>query len=370
MYEKAGSFPWVRMKIHQATQEYERWLAKQIPLVPKDLVLKHVLMKRDAFSFFRATFYRWMQVWPEVCADLVTAPVLRAIGDLHVENFGTWRDSEGRLIWGINDFDEAYPLPYTNDLVRLAVSATLAIETKHLTIKPKDACDALLTGYTEGLKSGGQPFVLAEQHQWLRDIATNKLRDPVGFWMKLDALQSVKGGRAKSAEAALKLLIPASGLSYSLRRRVSGIGSLGRPRFVALADWQGGKIAREAKALGPSACAWAAANDGLTTIFYQSMLDHAVRCRDPFVRLEGRWLVRRLSPYCSRIELTSLPRKRDEGKLLYAMGFETANVHLGSPEAISAIRRDLAKRKAKWLRGAAKRLTSAIISDWKDWARR
>ena len=30
-----------------------------------------------------------------------------SVGDLHVENFGTWRDSEGRLIWGINDFDEA-----------------------------------------------------------------------------------------------------------------------------------------------------------------------------------------------------------------------------------------------------------------------
>jgi hypothetical protein len=53
---------------------------------------------------------------------------------------------------------------------------------------------------------------------------------------------------------------------------------------------------------------------------YQSMLERAVRGRDPFVRMEGRWLLRRLSPYCSRIELTALPRKRDDGKLLYAMG--------------------------------------------------
>jgi len=30
-----------------------------------------------------------------------------AVGDLHVENFGTWRDAEGRLIWGVNDFDES-----------------------------------------------------------------------------------------------------------------------------------------------------------------------------------------------------------------------------------------------------------------------
>lgn len=358
------------MKIHQATRLYETWLAKHASLVSKDLALKHVLMKQDPFTFFRATFYRWAQVWPEVCADFATAPVLRAIGDLHVENFGTWRDSEGRLIWGINDFDEAYPFPYTNDLVRLAVSVTLAIEMKSLAVKPKEAYDAIVTGYTEGLTSGGQPFVLAEQHPWLRDIAINKLRGPVGFWMKMEALPRVKGAIPKSVRVVLKHLMTEPGLSYSLRRRVSGFGNLGRPRFVALADWQGGKIAREAKGLSPSACAWAGERHGLNTIFYQAMLDHAVRCRDPFVRMEGNWLVRRLSPDCSRIELTSLPKKRDEGKLLYAMGFETANVHLGSPKAVRTIRQDIAKRKAKWLRGAAEQMTRVTISDWKTWARR
>jgi Uncharacterized protein conserved in bacteria (DUF2252) len=358
------------MKIHRATRLYETWLAKQVPLVPKDLALKHDVMRRDAFSFLRSTFYRWIQVWPEVCGDLVTAPLLRASGDVHVENFGTWRDSEGRLIWGINDFDEAYPLPYTNDLVRLAVSATLATDTKHLAIKHKDACDALLTGYTEGLNWGGRPFVLAEQHQWLRDIETNTLRDPVGFWQKMEALPPVKGTVPHGVKAALDNLMPESGLSYCLRRRVSGLGSLGRPRFVALVDWQGGKIAREAKALGLSACVWAGESDGPNTIFYQSMLDHAVRSHDPFVRMQGSWLVRRLSPYCSRIELTALPRERDEGNLLYAMGWETANVHLGNHKAITAIQRDLATRKAKWLHGATKQMTSAIISDWTDWTRR
>ena len=133
--------------------------------------------------------------------------------------------------------------------------------------------------------------------------------------------------------------------------------------------FRSGKIAREVKALGPSACAWAGEGHGLTTIFYQSMLDQTVRCRDPFLRREGNWLVRRLSPYCSRIELTALPKKRDEGKLLYAMGWETANVHLGSPKAIKVIQRDLSKRKAKWLPGAAKQMTSVTISDWRDWAR-
>ena len=103
--------------ITTVTREYETWLATYTSPVKADLDLKHVLMKRDVFSFFRATFYRWIQVWPNVCAEMVTAPEVLAVGDLHLENFGTWRDTEGRLIWGINDFDEAYPLPYTNDLV-------------------------------------------------------------------------------------------------------------------------------------------------------------------------------------------------------------------------------------------------------------
>jgi uncharacterized protein (DUF2252 family) len=66
-----------------------------------------------------------------------------AVGDLHLENFGTWRDGLGRLAWGINDFDEAYPLPYTHDLVRLATSAFLAVEQEHLCIKQKAACQAV-----------------------------------------------------------------------------------------------------------------------------------------------------------------------------------------------------------------------------------
>jgi uncharacterized protein DUF2252 len=358
------------MTIVQASRSYEMQLATQTSLVQSDLLHKHRLMKKDELSFFRATFYRWMQCWPAVCSGLTTAPVVLAVGDLHVENFGTWLDGEGRLIWGINDFDEAYPLPYTNDLVRLAVSAKLAIMTEYLTIKPKDACDAILTGYREGLKAGGRPFVLAERHQWLRDIATGKLRDSAGFWRTIKRLPPVKGAIPPSARAALERLMPEPGLPYSIRRRVSGVGSLGRPRYVAVADWYGGKIVREAKALVPSACVWAHDGNGTDTILYQSLLDHAVRCRDPLVHVEGGWIVRRLSPSCSRIELASLPKKRDEARLLYAMGWETANIHLGSRKMHKVLRRDLAKRKADWLRVAAKTMTKATLSDWKDWVQR
>ncbi len=76
------------MKIHRATRLYEAWLAKQIHLLPIDLALKHKTMKRDAFLFFRSTFYLWMQVWPEVCRDVVTAPLLLAMRTLRALEHG------------------------------------------------------------------------------------------------------------------------------------------------------------------------------------------------------------------------------------------------------------------------------------------
>src|SRR5216684_7536791 len=144
------------MDIVQATQKYEGWLGERIPLLQADLDRKHTLMREGPFPFLRATFYRWAQTWPQLCPTAARAPEILGIGDLHVENFGTWRDSEGRLIWGMNDLDEACRLPYTCDLVRLATSAHLAIAADHLEmISTEKASKAILEGYRAGLRAGG-----------------------------------------------------------------------------------------------------------------------------------------------------------------------------------------------------------------------
>jgi len=85
-------------------------------------------MNKSAFVFLRATFFRWAKIIEnqDLCFDLSNAPRVLSIGDAHVENFGSWRDDEGRFVWGANDFDEASEIPYPFDLVRLAASARLA----------------------------------------------------------------------------------------------------------------------------------------------------------------------------------------------------------------------------------------------------
>jgi hypothetical protein len=355
------------MNVVKATRAFEDWLAHRTDVVKKDLVAKHKNMKDQVFPFLRATYYRWAQIWPDVCPELAKAPRVLAVGDLHVENFGTWRDIEGRLIWGVNDFDEASPLAYTNDLVRLAVSAHLAAEAGHLALKHKDICDALVEGYVQAIEEKGRPFVLSEHHSWLCDIAESELRDPVRFWQKLDSLPTCKQEVPVSAIDALEHLMPARDIPYRVAHRVAGLGSLGHARFVAIAEWHGGKIAREAKALVPSAVYWARNHQGPSEILYQTIISRAVRCPDPFVQLRGRWIVRRLSPHCSRIELASLREAGAELRLLHSMGFETANIHLGTRDARKPILRHLQKQKAKWLHNATITMVEAVRDDWQVW---
>jgi len=358
------------MNIVKATKKFEDWLARHIPIVGPDLRFKHEQMAAALFPFFRATFYRWVQVWPEVCADLDRVPHILSVGDLHVENFGTWRDTDGRLVWGVNDFDEACVYPYTMDLVRLATSALVAAREEHLTMKPKESVAAILAGYEQEMEEGGCPFILGERHEWLRAIAESKLRDPVVFWQKLDRLPTAKGEIPESAREAIEHLLPEPGMPYRLARRVAGLGSLGRVRLVGIAEWKGGRVAREAKALLPSALYWLNPKRAPAEILYGAILRRAVRCPDPYVQMRGHWIVRRLSPHCSRIELEALATSRGECRLLEAMGRETANIHLGTEEKRRAILKDLRGRKGNWLVGAAQAMADAMEKDWRVWRER
>jgi hypothetical protein len=358
------------MNIAKATKKFEDWLGLQIRIVEPDLRFKHEQMAAALFPFFRATFYRWVQVWPEVCPELDRVPHILSVGDLHVENFGTWRDTDGRLVWGVNDFDEACVYPYTMDLVRLAASALVAAREEHLTMKPKESAAAILAGYERSMEKGGRPFVLGENHEWLRAIAESKLRDPVVFWGKMDCLPAAKGEVPESAREAIEHLLPEPGMPYRLARRVAGLGSLGRVRLVAIAEWRGGRVAREAKALLPSALRWLNPKRTSPEIMYGAILKRAVRCPDPWVQMRGHWIVRRLSPHCSRIELDALKTSRGECRLLEAMGAETANVHLGTIEKRKAILKDLRGRKGSWLVGAAQAMAEAMEKDWRVWRER
>lgn len=353
------------MNFKESIELYEKWLSEKTVLLKDDLVLKHKKTNVSPFLFFRATFFRWAQQWKEVPSELRDAPVVLSVGDLHIENFGTWRDQEGRLVWGINDFDEAYPLPFTNDLLRLCVSTYLAIDENNLSISKKSASKAILKGYYEGIIGSGNPFVLEEQHTWLRKIALSKLKEPYRFWDRLEELPDLSQMISKQIVDLLKSTLPENLTKFRIAHRITGLGSLGHQRYIIIGDWRGSKIGREAKVIIPSAFIWAQKINE-NQYFYNEILEKAIRCPDPFLKVNKNWLLRRISPHCSRIELFMLPKRRDEKKLLYAMGFETANIHLGTRGKSDKIVKSLEKLPKKWLHKTSLEVVDKVIEDWKE----
>ncbi|MGW2400002.1 DUF2252 domain-containing protein [Kitasatospora sp. NPDC001664] len=99
---------------------------------PAAFRVKFRKMAASAFAFYRGTAGLYY-------ADLTTAPFeaygtpfldartsrVWIHGDLHAENFGTYLNSEGRLVFNVNDFDEAYVGAFTWDVQRLAASLAL-----------------------------------------------------------------------------------------------------------------------------------------------------------------------------------------------------------------------------------------------------
>jgi hypothetical protein len=247
----------------------------------------------------------------------------------------------------------------------LAASLKIVIDAGSLSIRFKDGCSAILDGYLQSLREGGCPIVLAEREQKLDKLGTDSFKPPSDFWGKLNRLPTVRHSLANDLKHALQKTLPDPKMEYKVVRREAGLGSLGQKRFVAIARWQGGFIAREAKSMLPSACSWLNDQIGHRQSYYEEAISSAIRSPDPFQVIEGSWLIRRLSPDSNPIDIQSLPKHRDEHMLLHAMGSETANVHLGTKRQTTKILNDLQKRKSNWLRDAAARMARVVEKDWK-----
>ena len=176
--------PWLGAGFVASVTSFENWMRSRLGdlIVESDLRAKHGRMREDAFLFLRGTCWRWAEIAGDVCPELTEGPKAASVGDAHVGNFGLWRDAEGRLVWGANDFDEAATIPYRMDLARLVTSAALA--------RAKDGpeekiAEAALDGYAAGL-ADPRPYVLEQDHAWLRDLFAATDEERVDFWTKLE----------------------------------------------------------------------------------------------------------------------------------------------------------------------------------------
>jgi hypothetical protein len=196
----------------------------------------------------------------------------------------------------------------------------------------------------------------------------SRLRGPQHFLTKIEAVPPLKQPPSPEIRQVLLATLPPGARARRFGHRDAGLGSLGRQRFTLVADWQGGIVVREAKPLVTSAYVWArgATNGKLSA---EELLTAGARVPDPLASMHKNWILRRLASDCGRIELSQLPKERDDVRLLEAMGWETANVHLATKGAAAKIKRDLARRPRNWLTKAAAIMAGATRVDQKRWAR-
>jgi Uncharacterized protein conserved in bacteria (DUF2252) len=369
------------VNVIESTLFYESWLADQTDLQNRRLGVKHARMAAGPFPFLRGTFYRWLQRWRKECAHLHNRheDVLLAVGDLHIENFAIWRDSRNRLVWGIGDFDEACPVPLTLDLVRLATSIILAEEAAQIEAAREQISHLLLAGYQDALEAAGAPILLeAKEHGELLALITCVTEPPSTYWTEKfnedDNPEITAKELPRELEDAFRWAFPRGGTPvYRRQRKPRGLGSLGRRRYMAaLKRDDNDYVAREAKALVPSALSWLEMRPAAMSLA-GTLLQRVVRSADPCLQVHDRWLVRQAAPEAIKIEL---PASREDSRLIFApsilraMGFETANVHLGSRSpgelqtAMESLRRDLGDN---WLATAAARMEKATRKDHKAW---
>jgi hypothetical protein len=370
-----------------ATAAYEEFLRQHIRVVEEDLAKKHAMMRENEFAFFRATYYIWAQLFPIALPDLMDAPQINTIGDLHLENFGTFLGKGRRLVWGVNDFDESSRLPYTNDLVRLATSAIIGTRLGKSSLKQEEVCITILAGYVKRMKKGTvKPFILKQEKDGddssILERMVKRAVDKCKSWREKMAALTLIGGKEYSFNSdAVELLneaaTPKVAKDMIFLRRVAGLGSLGHRRIVAvsprLVELENKIRAKdcmgyELKETGPPAVVWLATEKSSGGTMLSHSQEQLIN-NDPSRHFRGNWVIRRIAPECIKLELSHLPMSKIE-RILHKMGAETANMHIMGASAQAenkSILKDLENRQPDWLENACSIMADRLSKDWRDY---
>jgi uncharacterized protein (DUF2252 family) len=301
-------------------------------------------------------------------------------GDLHAENFGTYMDANGRLIFNVNDFDEAYVGPFTWDLKRLAASLALVGYTKALSDEQiTELVRIYAAAYRErihALAAGAKndevpPFTLDTADGPLLDV----LRDARSLtrFSLLDSMTEIRdferrfapGGGSIELDAATRYKVlaafdgyletlPESSLtrpdSYRVKdvvgRRGIGIGSAGLPSYNILLEGNSDALENDVVIYMKQAQTPAVSrhiddatvreyfqHEGHRTVISQRALqDHA----DPWLgwtELDGSGqLVAEVSPYAVDLDWGDIDEPEEIAAVVADLGRATATMHGAADE--------------------------------------
>ena len=233
---------------------------------PDTLALKYKAMRTNVFAFYRGTCHLFYQDWPPNTPDttLNHAPATWICGDLHLENFGSYKGDNRLVYFDMNDFDEAVLAPCTWEIARLLTSILVGAQTLNVDeAQALTLCHSFLESYTITLAKGH--IRLLERTRatgMIRDLLIRlKQRDRKQF-LDLHTHQSRKRGgkrtliidnhhnQAISKEEREKVIQyfhawaklqrdPNFYQVLDIAHRIAGTGSLGVERYVLLVEGKG-----------------------------------------------------------------------------------------------------------------------------------
>lgn len=227
---------------------------------PERLALKYRAMRQSRFAFLRGSCHLFYDRLP--AAKLFTkAPTAWLCGDLHLENFGSYKGDNRLVYFDLNDFDEALLGPVTLDLVRALTSILVGADVLHVSQdEALDLCQSFLDAYTRSLLDGKARWVEREtahglvRHllEALQDRArpafldTRTLRKGKRRLLRVDGQKALPASdvqrepvTALLAEFAATQPHPEFYTVLDLARRIAGTGSLGVDRYVILVQGKG-----------------------------------------------------------------------------------------------------------------------------------
>ena len=227
---------------------------------PERLALKYAKMRGGAFAFMRGSCHLFYERLPHESL-FKSAPLAWCCGDLHLENFGSYKGDNRLVYFDINDFDEAALAPASWDLVRMLTSMRIGAEG--LGVKPTDIeklCALFLQTYAASLAQGKSHWVERETAQGM----VRELLDGLGERSRAAFLATRT--RVKGKQRLLwvdgKKALPVTDVQrhavsqfmagfanaqthpdfyqvLDVARRIAGTGSLGVDRYAILVQGKG-----------------------------------------------------------------------------------------------------------------------------------
>ncbi len=303
---------------------------------PERLALKYRAMRGSAFAFLRGTCHLFYAGLPQ--SALPDSPLAWACGDLHMENFGSYKGDNRLVYFDINDFDEAALAPCVCDLVRLLASLLAAAAALGMDdVQALRLCGTLLDAYAAALASGKARWVERETAQGVVRELLDSLHSR-GRAHFLDRRTERAGGersirtdgrKALPANARDRERIAAFMQEFAamqarpefyrvidIARRIAGTGSLGVARYVILVEGKGspdGNYLLDLKQALPSALAaqvearqprWA--NEAERVVCLQERVQAVPPAFLRAVKIGGRaYVLKALQPSEDRVALES-----------------------------------------------------------------